>query len=416
MLKYLKLIGSKAKEASKSKINTKKKNKILLKYSKLIKINKFKIIQENKKDIDYAKRAGLKNNLIERLELNENKINKIIKSVQDISKLKDPVDISLESWKRPNGLRIKRVTIPLGVIGVIYESRPNVTCDISSLCFKAGNSVILRGGSEAYFSNKILSNLFRLSLKINQVNENYIQYINSRNRKIVDLMLSKMNQYFDIIIPRGGKNLVKKVQNYSTVPTIGHLEGICHTYIDKYANLKMAKKIIKNAKLRNTSICGATETILVHEKSLKKFINPILEELIQKNCVIYADKKVKKIFKHKCKDATNKSWSTEYLSAKVSVKSVKNVEEAVNHINKYGTMHTDAIISTNKKNVKFFIKNVKSSIAMHNTSTQFADGGEFGFGGEVGISTNKLPPRGPVGLDQLVTYKYEIAGSGQIRK
>ena len=178
MLKYLKLIGSKAKEASKSKINTKKKNKILLKYSKLIKINKFKIIQENKKDIDYAKRAGLKNNLIERLELNENKINKIIKSVQDISKLKDPVDISLESWKRPNGLRIKRVTIPLGVIGVIYESRPNVTCDISSLCFKAGNSVILRGGSEAYFSNKILSNLFRLSLKINQVNENYIQYIN----------------------------------------------------------------------------------------------------------------------------------------------------------------------------------------------------------------------------------------------
>jgi len=416
MIKYLKIIGNKAKQASKDKISTKKKNKILLKFSKLIKINQNKILKENKKDIKYAQTIGLKKNFIERLELDQNKINKIVKSVKDIIKLKDPVDISLKNWKRPNGLKIKRVTIPLGVIGVIYESRPNVTCDISSLCFKAGNSVILRGGSEAYFSNKILSDLFRLSLRSNNINQDYVQFINSRNRKVVDIMLSKMSKFFDVIIPRGGKNLVKKVQTYSTVPTIGHLEGICHTYIDKYANLDMAKSIIKNAKLRNTSICGATETILIHEKSLKKFVNPVLEELKLNNCIIYADKKIKKIFKYKCRDATNKSWSTEYLSSKVSVKSVKNVQEAVLHINKYGTMHTDAIISSNKKNVKFFIKNIKSSIAMHNTSTQFADGGEFGFGGEVGISTNKLPPRGPVGLEQLVTYKYEITGSGQIRE
>jgi len=313
-------------------------------------------------------------------------------------------------------LIIKRVTIPIGIIGVIYESRPNVTSDISSLCFKSGNCVILKGGSEAYFSNKILVNYFRKALKLNMVDKNYVQFVESKNRKLVDLMLSNMGKYIDIIIPRGGKNLVKKVQKLSSVPTIGHLEGICHTYIDKDANLSLAKKIVHNAKLRNTSICGATETILIHEKKLRKYVNPVLKELIDNDCVIYADNKIKKVFKGKSKRATNKNWSTEYLSAKVSVKSVKNVDEAINHINYYGTMHTDAIISENKKTAKYFLKNVKSSIAMLNSSTQFADGGEFGFGGEVGISTNKLPPRGPVGLNQLVSYKYEVLGSGQIRK
>ena len=218
------------------------------------------------------------------------------------------------------------------------------------------------------------------------------------------------------MIPRGGKNLVKKVQKLSSVPIIGHLEGICHTYVDKDASLSSAVKIIYNAKLRNTSICGATETILIHEKCLKKFVNPVLKKLITKGCIIFADKKIRKIFKGYSKIAKEKDWSTEYLSAKVSIKSVKNLKEAIIHINKYGTMHTDAIITKNKKSAIYFLKNVKSAIAMHNTSTQFADGGEFGFGGEVGISTNKLPPRGPVGLNQLVTYKYEVYGSGQIRK
>ena len=225
-----------------------------------------------------------------------------------------------------------------------------------------------------------------------------------------------MEKYIDVIIPRGGKSLVKRVQKLCSVPIIGHLEGICHTYIDKEANLNLAKKIVHNAKLRNTSICGATETILIHEKSLNKYVNPILNNLEKDNCIIYADKKIKKVFNGKSKNAKEKDWSTEYLSAKVSVKSVKNVFKAVEHINKYGTMHTDAIISMNKKSVKYFFKNVKSSIVIHNSSTQFADGGEFGFGGEVGISTNKMPPRGPVGLNQLVTYKYEVSGSGQIRK
>ena len=416
MNKYLINIGKNANKALDIKINSKLKNKVLNKFAKLINANKYKIINENKKDIKFSIKKGLKKNLIDRLLLNEVKIDQIIKSINAIAKLKDPIDVALSNWRRPNGLLIKRVTIPIGVIGVIYESRPNVTSDISSLCFKSGNSVILRGGSEAYFSNQIIANLFRKALKENKINENYVQFIKNRNRKIVDLLLSKMEKFIDIIIPRGGKNLVNKVQNISKVPIIGHLEGNCHTYIDKDAKLNLAKKIVYNAKLRNASICGATETVLFHKKSLKKFVNPVLKKLQKNDCLIIADKKIKKIFKGKSKKATEKDWAKEYLLPIVSVKSVEDVKDAVNHINKYGTMHTDAIITQNKKTAKFFLKNVKSSIAILNSSTQFADGGEFGFGGEVGISTNKLPPRGPVGLNQLVSYKYEVIGSGQIRK
>ena len=416
MNKYLKKIGINSQKAFKKKIHNKVKNKVLRKYSYLINKNKLKIINENKKDIASAKKKGLKENLIKRLNLDIIKIDQITKTINNISKLKDPIDLTLSKWTRPNGLRIKKITIPIGVIGVIYESRPNVTSDVSSLCFKSGNCVILRGGSEAYFSNKILANLFRKALKANNIDPNYVQFIDSRDRKLVDILLSKMKKYVDVIIPRGGKNLVKKVQKLSSVPTIGHLEGICHTYIDKEANLNSAIKIIHNAKLRNTSICGATETILIHEKNLKRFVNPILNKLISEGCTIFAEKKINKIFEGKSIVAKEKNWSKEYLSAKVSVKSVKNVIDAVKHINKYGTMHTDAIVTKNKKIALYFLKNVNSAIAMHNTSTQFADGGEFGFGGEVGISTNKLPPRGPVGLNQLITYKYEVYGSGQIRK
>jgi len=415
MNKLLNKIGQNSKIAFRNKINSKKKNKVLNDFCSLIIINEQKIISENKKDIKFAKSKKLKENLIKRLSLNSEKIKSIIKSINTVIKLKNPVDIELSKWKRPNGLKIKRVTIPIGIIGIIYESRPNVTADVSTLCFKSGNCVILRGGSEAYFSNKILANLFRQSLKKNNLNMNYVQFVESKDRKLVDYMLSKMNKYIDVIIPRGGKNLVKKVQDLSSVPVIGHLEGICHTYIDKDANIKMAKQIIINAKLRNTSICGATETLLIHKKNFK-FVDKILQELKKNGCDIYADSKIKKLYAGKTKTANEKIWSKEFLSAKISVKLVKDIYEAIYHINKYGTMHTDAIITKNKKSAKLFIKNVKSSIAIHNSSTQFADGGEFGFGGEVGISTNKLPPRGPVGLNQLVSYKYEVYGSGQIRK
>jgi glutamate-5-semialdehyde dehydrogenase len=415
MNKFMNLIGVKARNALKIKIDTKIKNKVLNDYALLLDKEKKNILIQNKKDVNLAKKNKIKENLINRLSINPIKLKGIQVSIKKIVKLKDPVNVTLEKWRRPNGLNIKRVSVPIGVIGVIYESRPNVTSDVASLCFKSGNPVILKGGSEAINTNRILANLFRKALKKNKVNENYIQFIDSKDRKMVDIMLSKMDKFIDLIIPRGGKNLVKRVQDFSKVPIIGHLEGLCHTYIDKEAELKMATNIVYNAKLRNTSICGATETILMHEKIVKKFCNPILKKLEDNNCKIYGDNFIKKNYSGTLYPAKEKDWSTEYLTAAVSVKVVKNLKQAINHINRYGTMHTDSIVTKNKKTAAQFMTNIKSSIAMHNTSTQFADGGEFGFGGEVGISTNTLPPRGPVGLEQLVSYKYEISSQGKIR-
>ena len=412
----LKNIVKNSRIAFESNIDSIKKDRVLNKFTNLILRNKKKILKENHKDIKFAKNKKLKENLIKRLEINDRKINGIISSINRIIKIKDPTNKILEKWKRPNKLLIKKVTVPIGVIAVIYESRPNVTSDIASLCFKSGNAVILRGGSEAFNTNNIISSLFRKSLKFCGVDQNYVQFIETKNRKIVDNLLSKMKGYIDLVIPRGGKSLVKKVDELSTVPYIGHLEGICHTFIDKKAKLKMAINVLENAKLRNTSICGATETVLFHKNIAKKFINPVLKNLQKKGCNIYGDKSVKKIFKGKASLASNKNWSIEYLSSSISAKIVKDVNDAVKHINQFGTMHTDAIITDDKKTASYFLKNIKSSIGIHNSSTQFADGGEFGFGAEVGISTNNLPPRGPVGLGQLVSYKYEIYGTGQIRK
>ena len=415
-MKNLLRIGNNAKKAAQIKIDNKTKNKVLEKFLLLIKKNKNKILFANRKDITYAKKKNIPENLINRLRLDNVKIEDIQQSIYNIKKLDDPTNKVIEKWKRPNGLLIKKISTPIGVIGVIYESRPNVTSDVSSLCFKSGNVVILRGGSEASNSNLVITNLFRKSLKLNRVSQNFVQIINNKNRKSVDYMLSNMQNFIDVIIPRGGKNLVRKVQNLSKVPIIGHLEGICHTYIDKDADLKMAINVVHNAKLRNTSICGATETILIHKKIIKKFCNPVLKKLSENNCEIIADLNIRKHFNGLSKKSNKKTWSTEHLSSKVSVKTVNNIDDAINHINKFGTMHTDSIISNNKKSAEYFIKNIKSSIAMHNTSTQFADGGEFGFGGEVGISTNTLPPRGPVGLKQLTSFKYAVLGNGQIRK
>ena len=416
MRQLLTKIGKKSKEAFAVQINSKKKDKVLKDYYNLIDRNRNLIINENKKDIKNAYKKKISPNLIQRLVLNDKKISSIIQSIKKIIKLKDPTNIILEKWKRPNGLRISKISIPIGVIGVIYESRPNVTSDVASLCFKSGNCVILKGGSEAFYSNQILSKLFRKSLKKNKLNENFVQFINIKKRSVVDFLLTSMSKFIDIIIPRGGKNLVKKVQQLSSVPTIGHLEGICHSYLDKDANPSIAKKIIHNAKLRNTAICGATETILLHEKTIKKLGVEVLKNLEKNGCRIKGDVKIRKFYNGKIQKASNKDWSTEYLAPIVSVKSVKNIDQAIQHINKYGTMHTDCIVTQNKKAAKKFLNGVKSSIVMHNTSTQFADGGEFGFGGEVGISTSKMPPRGPVGLNQLVSYKYQVTSKGKIRK
>ncbi len=416
MKSYLFKLGKNAQKAFSKSIKSKIKDKVLKDYCELISKNQSRIIFENQKDLKKAKEKKLKDNITKRLLIDEKKIFQIINSLKTIIKLKDPVDQSLEKWKRPNGLKIEKKTTSIGVIAIIYESRPNVTSDVASLCFKSGNPVILKGGSEAFFSNRIFTNLFRKSLKKNNVDENYVQFINYKNRKVVNFLLTKMVDYIDVIIPRGGKGLVKKVQKLSKIPIIGHLEGICHTYIDKNATLSMAKKITLNAKLRNTAICGATETILIHQDLLKNFCNPVLSNLEDKGCKIIGDNKIKKFYKGKIKAAKISDWSKEYLSSTISVKSVKNINDAIDHINKYGTMHTDAIITKNINSAKKFFKEIKSSIAMHNTSTQFADGGEFGFGGEIGISTNTLPPRGPVGLNQLVSYKYQVSSNGKIRK
>jgi len=412
-MKYLENIGSNAKKAF-QELKTLNHNKVLIvlnSYNNLILKNKKKIIKENIKDVRNVKRK----NLIDRLILNEKRIDGIRNSINEIAKFKNPIGKVLEKWQRPNKLTIKKVSTPIGVIGVIYESRPNVTADVAALCFKSGNCSILKGGSEAFYSNKLLANLFRESLVKNNINKNCVQFIEKRERKIVDLLLSNMNKYIDVIVPRGGKGLVAKVQKLSNIHVIGHLEGLCHIYVDENFNLNMAKKIIINAKMRRTSICGAVETLLISEKILSSHIKEIVNALIDSGCEVRVDKKINKIFGYKLKTAKEIDWKTEYLDAKISIKSVKNVNEAVNHILKYGTMHTDSIITNDLKNAKTFFEGVNSSIAMHNVSTQFADGGEFGFGGEIGISTNKLPPRGPVGINQLTSYKYLVSGKGITR-
>ncbi len=412
-MKYLKYIGKKANKASESLkyVSHNKIQKTLSKYIELLKKNELKIIKQNLKDLKKNKRK----NLNDRLLLDKKRIHNMRKSLKEIIKFRNPVGRILSKWKRPNNLQIEKVSIPIGVISVIYESRPNVTVDVAALCLKSGNCVILRGGSEAFNTNKILSDLFRKALKINRIDENCIQFIEKKNRRIVDYLLSNMRNYIDVVVPRGGKSLVQKVQKLSKINIIGHLEGLCHLYIDKDVDLKMAKKIVLNAKMRRTSICGALETLLINEKIISNYGVQIINSLIYNGCEVRVDKKINKYFKNKLKKATKKDWKTEYLDQIISVKTVKNVNEAILHIKKYGTMHTDGIITKNNKTAKLFLDGVNSSIAIHNASTQFADGGEFGFGGEIGISTNKMPPRGPVGVNQLTSYKYILKGRGSIR-
>ena len=415
---YMQKIGKKAKLASLnlSNLTIDKKNSVLKKFNQYLKINERSILSANKKDISNAKSKKIRDSMIERLKLNSGKIAQIRSSIDKIVKFKDPTGKTLSSWKRPNGLIIKRISIPIGVIGIIYESRPNVTSDVSALCFKTGNVVILRGGSEAFYSNRILAKLFKKALKKKNCDINCVQFIESKNRSHVDYLLSSMKNYVDIIIPRGGKSLVKKVLQKSSVSIIGHYEGLCHVYIDREADLNMAIKVVKNSKMRNVSICGAAETLLIDKKCLKTHCKPILDQLKKIGCEIVGDKTIKKYVSGKMKIAKNKDWETEYLAPIIAVRSVNGFEEAINHINKYGSSHTDSVVTRNKKTAKKFLAGVNSSIAVHNASTQFADGGEFGFGAEVGISTGKLHPRGPIGIDQLTTYKYILEGKGQIRK
>lgn len=375
--------------------------------------NKEKILYNNLKDIEFAKEKGLSDAMIDRLRLDEKRIESIAAGVETICTIPDPANKVLEEWKRPNGLTLQKVSIPIGVIGMIYESRPNVTADAAALCIKSGNAVILRAGSECLNSSQAIAECLHFGLKQADLPEESVQLVPLRDREAVGIMLT-MTDYIDVIIPRGGKSLTKRIMDESRIPTILHLDGNCHTYVHKSADMEMAKNVATNAKMRRTGICGATESLLVDEEIAGKFIPLITNSLTDAGCEIRGDKKSVEI-DGRIKPASEEDMYTEYLAPIISLKTVKNVEEAVAHINKYGSHHTDAIIASDTGAARKFLREVDSSIVMHNTSTQFADGGEFGFGAEIGISTGRLHARGPVGAQQLTTYKYVVHGSGQLR-
>ena len=390
-----------------------KRNTVLKLSSEIISKNTNKIIEANKEDLLLANKAGLKESYIDRLLLDSKRISAISESLISISTLPDPLSGKITKWERPNGLVISKQPTPLGVLGIIYESRPNVTVDAAALCIKSGNSVILRCGSDSYNSCYILSELIRDALQQCNLSKDIIQLIPSKDRDAVDYML-KMSNVIDVIIPRGGKSLVEKVQKNARVPVFSHLEGICHIYVDQFAELEKSCSVVINGKMRRTGICGATETLLVNEHIAKKFLPKICSELNEKGCEIVGDEVTKSIVPY-IDPAIEEDWSTEYLAPKISIKVVGDVYDAIEHIQTFGTQHTDAIMTENEEIAKVFTNAVDSAIVLVNASTQFADGGEFGLGAEIGISTGKLHARGPVGAAQLTSFKYVVHGNGQIR-
>ena len=390
-----------------------KRNAVLKLSSEIISKNTNKIIEANKEDLLLANKAGLKESYIDRLLLDSKRISAIAESLISISTLPDPLSGKITKWERPNGLVISKQPTPLGVLGIIYESRPNVTVDAAALCIKSGNSVILRCGSDSFNSCYILSELIRDALQQCNLSKDIIQLIPSKDRDAVDYML-KMSNVIDVIIPRGGKSLVEKVQKNARVPVFSHLEGICHIYVDQFAELEKSCSVVINGKMRRTGICGATETLLVNEHIAKKFLPKICSELNEKGCKIVGDEVTKSIVSY-IDLAIEEDWSTEYLAPKISIKVVGDVYDAIEHIQTFGTQHTDAIMTENEEIAKVFTNAVDSAIVLVNASTQFADGGEFGLGAEIGISTGKLHARGPVGAAQLTSFKYVVHGNGQIR-
>jgi len=408
-------ICQKAKAASRqvSLLDSKLKNEILKDASKNLLKNMDVIIEENKKDVQ-SNKSKLTPSTLDRLILDKKRIISMCEGLVEISKLSDPVGIIMKKWSRPNGLKIQKVTIPLGVLGVIYESRPNVSADAAALSLKSGNTLILRGGSESFNSSLKITELINQTYKRFNLPEGALQYIPTKDRSAVGHLL-KMDDYVDVLIPRGGRSLIERVLKDSKIHVIRHLDGICHTYIHKSAQRKIASNVTVNAKMRRPGICGATETILIDKDILQSHLPQIISSLEKYGCLIKGDKDVLKI-SDSVKKALEKDWSTEYLDKIVSIKTInRGVEEAVEHINKYGSGHTDAILAENNRVVSYFLDNVDSGIVMHNTSTQFADGGEFGMGAEIGISTSKVHARGPVGVAQLTSFKYKVSGTGQIR-
>ena len=412
----IKKIGINAKEAAKilAKTSSEQKNHALEAMSKHILADKKTILDANKIDIENAESKKLSASFIDRLKLNEERITSISDTLKEIASFKDPVGKILDSWQRPNGLQISRVSTPLGVIGIIYESRPNVTADAGALSLKAGNASILRGGSDSIYSCLAIHMSLVKGLKDAAISENAIQIIEDTDREIVKKMLHGINQSIDVIVPRGGKSLVAMVQEEARVPVFAHLEGICHIFVDKVALVDKSVDVCLNAKMRRPGICGAVETILVHKEIADEFMPQLINALKAQACEIRGCNKTQK-FNQNIVKALDEDWATEYLLPIVSIKIVSSFNEAIEHIDSYSSGHTESILTEDLNRASKFQKEIDSAIVMHNTSTQFADGGEFGLGGEIGIATGKFHARGPVGVDQLTSFKYLVNGNGQIR-
>jgi glutamate-5-semialdehyde dehydrogenase len=376
--------------------------------------HKAEILAANALDMDNAVKKGMTKAFQDRLLLTEARLDGIVDALRSIAELPDPVGSVISEWDRPNGLHIERVRTPLGVIGVIYESRPNVTADAGALCLKSGNVVILRGGSDSVHSSRALVDCLRLGLKQAGLPEDAVQLVPTTDRAAVGEMLLGLNGSIDVIVPRGGKSLVARVQAEARVPVFAHLEGLVHVYIDRSADLEKAVSVTLNAKMRRTGICGAAETLLVHKDVVSTHLKPIVDALVSKGCEIRGDATVLDMIAE-AKPATEEDWKTEYENAIISVKVVDSVEAAIGHIEHYSSHHTEAIIAEDPVAVEKFFNEIDSAILIHNASTQFADGGEFGFGGEIGIATGKMHARGPVGVEQLTSFKYRVRGNGQLR-
>jgi glutamate-5-semialdehyde dehydrogenase len=372
------------------------------------------ILAANAQDLEVARSSGLAAAMIDRLALDAARVEAMARGVEEIARLADPVGSVLAEWVRPNGLRIQRVRVPLGVIGIIYESRPNVTCDAGALCLKSGNAAILRGGSESHRSSTAIHACLVDGLRAADLPEDCIQLVPTTDRAAVGYMLAGMADWIDVIVPRGGKSLVARVQQEARVPVIGHLEGNCHVYVDRAADLNMARTIVLNAKLRRTGICGAAETLLVDEACVETHLAPLVRALLDAGCEVRGDATVRTV-DPRVRPATEDDWYTEYLDAVIAAKVVEGVDDAVAHIARYGSAHTESIVTEDPAAAEKFLSHVDSAIVLHNASTQFADGGEFGMGAEIGISTDRFHARGPVGVEQLTSYKYVVRGTGQVR-
>ena len=372
------------------------------------------ILAANARDLEVARSSGLAPAMIDRLTLDEGRVEAMASGVEEIVRLADPIGTVLAEWTRPNGLRIQRVRVPLGVIGIIYESRPNVTCDAGALCLKSGNAAILRGGSESHHSSAAIHACLVDGLRAASLPDACIQLVPTTDRAAVGFMLAGMADWIDVLVPRGGRSLVARVQQEARVPVIGHLEGNCHVYVDRAADLNMARAIVRNAKLRRTGICGAAETLLVDRACVATHLTPIVRDLLDAGCEVRGDATVRKV-DARVRPATEDDWYTEYLDAVIAAKVVDGVDDAIAHIARYGSAHTESIVTEDPAAAERFLSRVDSAIVLHNASTQFADGGEFGMGAEIGISTDRFHARGPVGVEQLTSYKYVVRGTGQVR-